>query len=305
VFKPVNYILKNYDQELLFSKYTGIFPDTTKKYRSLFRMDRTPGCRFEWRSGVLYFIDNAGYNNRVYFDIVGVVEHLYRLNTAEAIALIESDNVPNAVIVDDGVKERSYPEIRFKYKPWPEDNYFKIRGFDLESENVYLVDDYWIYNNNMWKYNSIHNPKSTLTIAYYFPETKRTKLYFPFKSEYKWYANTTNEIFGESKLDYYLEKDNRLVIITKSQKDRLILDYHLNIAAIAPQNEYMALPDNIINKLKMFKRQLIIYDNDYTGQVCAAKLSDATGFSWKCLSIGKDIFDNISNLNYIKNEIYT
>ena len=303
-YQPVKTIFENYNQEWLFLKYTGIYPDTKQYYTSLFRADRTPGCRFEWRSGVLYFIDNASYRGKTHFDIIGVVENLFNVNTAKAINMIQNDNKPDyQVILKNTQKQSKHPEIRFTYKNWPSNNYFKISPNDLERENVYLVDNYWIKDDDCWKQNHIHNPHNKLTIAYYFPETNHTKLYWPFEKVFKWYSNCNTEIFGESKLNYYLEKDDRLIVITKSQKDRLILDYLCDIPAIAPQTEHVLFSNNIINKCKKFKKQIILYDNDITGQNQASKLSEITGFPWVNLEIGKDVYDNVNNLKYIKNLI--
>lgn len=300
-FKPITSVLNIYNQEWLFLKYTGIYPDTTKRYPSIFRSDRTPGCRFEWRSGVLYFIDNAGYNGITHFDIIGVISNLYKVSIPKAISMIENDNIPDYNI-DQTYIEKRIPEIRFKYSQWPEDNYFGIKPFDLWNENVYLVSEYWIKDNDMWIRNKIHNPKETLTIAYYFPQTDKTKLYWP-NTKFKWYSNCIDEVYGESKLNYYLEKDKRIIVVTKSQKDRLILDYWYNIPAIAPQSETANISKSIIRKCEQFDKQLILYDNDYTGQKYAAKLSEQTGFTWTCFEMGKDAYDNRFNSQHLINKL--
>lgn len=305
-YKSITSVLNKYNQEWLFLKYVGIYPDVNKRYPSIFRSDRDPGCRFEWRSGILYFVDNAGYNGKTHFDIIGVICILQRVSIPKAINMIENDNLPSYNITYD-VKEKTnrLPSIRFQYAEWPEDNYFRIRPFDLWNEHVYLVTDYWIKEDDIWLKNHIHNPKSSLTIAYYFPDTNKVKLYWPNEKKFKWYSNCTDEIYGESKMDYYLEKDNRIIVITKSQKDRLVLDYLCGVAAIAPQSESSIISDNVIDKCKKFKKQLILYDNDVAGQNYASKLSEKTGFTWACLEIGKDAYDNINNLTHLKEKIWS
>ena len=80
-----------------------------------------------------------------------------------------------------------------------------LAAYHLYNENVYLVDDYWIKQDSDYEWNHLHNPKKTLTIAYYFPDTNHVKLYFPNEYSIKWYTNCDqNDVFGESKLDYYL-----------------------------------------------------------------------------------------------------
>lgn len=294
-------IVQNYNQELLFLKYFGVYPEIGKRYYSLFRSDNTPGCRFEWHSGVLFFVDNAGHNGNVYFDIIGAICNIYRVTIPKAINMIETENIPEYKKDTVQKKRKIIPQIKFTYIKWPDNNYFQIDPEDLYKENVFLVSNYWINEDGMWKQNHIHNPKEILTIAYYFPDTNKVKLYWP-NQTFKWYSNCTNEIFGESKLDYYLEKNDNLIIITKSQKDRLILDYHHDIAAIAPQTEHSIISDRIINYCRKFKNQLILYDNDISGQNQAALLSERTGFRWILLEIGKDCYDNIGN-TYLKHKL--
>lgn len=301
-YKSITNVLSNYNQEWLFLKYVGIYPETNKRYHSIFRTDRIPGCRFEWRSGILYFIDNRGHNGKTHFDIVGVICEMYNVTIPKAINMIENENIPsqNPQRVSS---TKQIPDIRFQYIKWPEQNYFGIDPYYLMEENVYLVSDYWIKTDDVWKKNNIHNPRDTLTIAYYFPETDRTKLYWPQVSNFKWYSNCTSEIFGQAKLDYYLEKDDRLIVITKSQKDRLVFDYYYDVAAIAPQSETTEISDEILHYCKKFKRQLIIYDNDITGQKYAARLSSQTGFTWTCFEIGKDAFDNRYNFEHLNDKL--
>lgn len=299
-FKSIKLFLQNYNQEWLFLKYTGIYPEINKRYHSIFRQDKTPSCRFEWRLGVLYFIDNAGYNGVTHFDVVGTVCRLFNVTIPKAINMIENENVPQSNITYS-TSSKTPKEIRFTYQKWPDNNYFKIQPDHLLNENVYWVKDYWIKKDDSWLYNNIHNPRNVLTIAYYFPDTKSTKLYWPTASDFKWYSTCTDEVYGESKLDYYLENDPRLLVITKSQKDRLVLDYLCGIPAIAFQSESIIPSTKIINKCKQFNKTIILYDNDYPGQMCAGKLSELTGFDWCCYEMGKDSYDNINNLNYIKN----
>ena len=292
-YKDINTVLQKYNQEELFFKYTGIYPDLNKQFYSIFRQDRTPGCRFEKQSGVLYFIDNAGYQGKTYFDIIGVLTTLYNVSVPKAISMIESSNTINGYIEKDIIeKEKVLPEIRFNYMKWPENNYFGYPDYYLKNENVYLVTDYWIKEKGQWTQNKIHNPRKTLTIAYYFPDTDHVKLYWPLEQKFRWYSNCTNDVFGASKLNYYLEKDNRLIIITKSQKDRLVFDYQCNIASIAPQSETASIDKEILDMCYKFKSQLIIYDNDLTGQFWASKLSEETGIPWKMFETYKDAFDN-------------
>lgn len=278
-YVDVKQLLNNFNQEYLFNQYTGLSPSIGRRYYSIFRTDKTPGCRFEWRSGVLYFIDNAGFNGQFAFNIVSAIQVLYGLSFKQAIHTILRDNTTSIeaknfqTISTKGIKER--PEIRIKFADWKKTNYFDIDPIYLSEEHVYLVTDYWIKIEGEWKHNSIHNPKNTLTIAYYFPHSRHIKLYFPQQKEFRWYSSCDeHDIFGMYKLDYYLERDNRHIIITKSQKDRLLLDYVYGYNVIAVQSEGTTLTDESIKKVNRFKSVTILYDNDHAGQKAGGRLAE-------------------------------
>lgn len=282
------------DQENLFLKYTGVYPNMNQKYYSLFRGDKIPECTFMWHSGILYFKDNATFNGKLYFNIADVVAILNKCSLKEAINIIVNNNPIQHRTLLQGFTPKIKPEIRFKYTAFPENNYFGISPDILEKEHVYLVTDYWIKKNDDWEYNKIHNPKQTLCIAYYFPHNNNVKLYFPEKNEYRFYTNCDEkDVYGMYKLDYYLEKDNRFLIITKSQKDRLLLDYLYGYNAIAVQSESsIRLEDDIINKINRFQDKLILFDHDLAGQTYAAKLSDKLDIQWCNLGIAKDVYES-------------
>lgn len=285
-------ILPNLNQEDLFAKYTGIWPDLRKRYKSLFRPDKNPDCRFKYHDGILFFIDNAGVRGRLSFNIADTIAEIKGITFKEALNIIikEADIDLN---VDYSIKKsiKSKIDIKFKAKEWPKDNYFKIDPYHLYEENVYLVNDYWIKKDSDYEWNHLHNPKKTLTIAYYFPDSDNVKLYFPEQTVMKWYTNCDQfDVFGKNKLNYYLEKDDRFIIITKSQKDRLILDYVYGYNAIAMQNEKINF-DPVIDKIKMFKEQLILFDNDTTGQTQASIFSEKYNIPWANIEVAKDPYE--------------
>lgn len=290
--------LQMVDQENLFHKYTGIYPDTRKQYLSLFRTDRNPGCRFLWHSGILYFKDNRTYNSRLYFDIVDVVSILYNCSVKDAINIIMKENELNVAFSKQQSESKSRPEIRFKYKQFEKNNLFQISPEILESENVYLVTDYWIKRDNVWEYNPFHNPKKTTCIAYYFPHNGHVKLYFPEQKTIRFFTNCDDsDVYGMYKLDEYLLNPDFL-IITKSQKDRLLLDYVYGYKALAVQSESsIDLPNDIIEKINKFNQKVILFDYDYAGQMFASKLSEKLNVPWMNLDIDKDVYDATLKFN--------
>jgi hypothetical protein len=142
------------------------------------------------------------------------------------------------------------------------------------------------------KKNAIHDPKETLTIAYYFPDSNHVKLYFPHEVENRWYSNCDiYDIFGFDKIDYYLKKDNSNIIITKSQKDRVVLDYHLGYNAIALQNEGCLIPDTKLEKIREFENQYILFDSDESGIKNSQKLCEQFNFKNIYIPEIKDIYE--------------
>lgn len=306
--------LRKLDQEQLFVKYAGISPNTHQRYYSLFRTDRKPECRFIWHSGILLFKDNGTYAGKLYFDIVETISILKHCSTKDAINIILTENnLTNDVVFQKEHVEniRIKPEIRFKHKPFDNDNLFGLNPQVLDYEHVYLVTDYWIHRGSDWEYNCIHNPRKTTCIAYYFPHSNNVKLYFPYEKTFRFFTNCDEkDVYGMYKLDYYLERDDRLLIITKSQKDRLLLDYVYGYNTIAVQSESsINLTEDLFTKINKFKDKLVLFDYDNTGQTYGSKLADKLNCSWINLEIAKDVYDatqkyNIKNTSiFLKNKI--
>jgi len=293
-------LLQKLDQEQLFYKYLGYLPDLKKRYLSPFRNDRTPGCRFQWQSGVLYFIDNATFNGKLYWNIIDIICYFQNVSFKEAIYILLKEQ-PISINPTQVVKETKRPEIFFEYEPFEENNLFFLPNAILEKEYIYKVTDYWIKFDELIK-NPIHNPKKTLCIAYYFPDSNHVKLYFPNETHYKWFSNCdVNDVFGKYKLDYYLE-NNDIIYITKSQKDRIILDYHNNMAAIAVQNEGSYLPEYYIDLLK-HKEVYTIFDNDNTGKKTAAMYEKKYNFKPLFFKNHKDAYETFINNNHKLDEL--
>jgi hypothetical protein len=301
-FRTSQEVLGRISQEMVFLEWLGIYPDLYKKFHSPFRKDNTPDCRFEWFSGVLYFIENSAFNNKLYWSCIDVVMFLKKCSFQEALEIIDLKHNSSIKIISQN-REKLKPEIRFTYNQW-EGNLFRLDHNTLLSEQIYLVKDYWIKYKDYWEKNKIH--RDTLTIAYFFPQTKNVKLYFPNHSDNRWFSNCSiQDIFG---LDLLAEFGD-LLIITKSQKDRIYLKYHLGFEhVIAVQNEGCFIPDNIITDLKQrFKRIIFLYDNDLSGIQQSSKLSSKYNLESKVIECSrKDIYDmyNYFEENNTKKLVY-
>ncbi len=81
-------LLNSVSQEQLFFKHLGIYPVIGKFFYSPFRKDKSPGCRFIWHSGFLYFVDNARFNNKLYWSIIDVIRYYNNCSFKEALHVI-------------------------------------------------------------------------------------------------------------------------------------------------------------------------------------------------------------------------
>lgn len=296
-YRDVWDVLNKISQEQVFYEYFNFYPDISKRYLSPFRQDKDPGCRFTWHSGILYFVENTMFDNKLYWSCIDIVKYYEHCSYKEAlnilydkVALTKKSNIVQKVS-----NKTFFPEIRFEKDIWSEDNIFNLSGEVLEKELVFKVKAYWIKTKTGWLKNSIYDPSKTLTIAYFFPETNHVKLYFPDETKDRWYSScNTEDIFGYHKLKYYSSISDTL-IITKSAKDRLMLDYFLEYPSIALQNEGCLIPDHIVYELNiMFKHIYILYDNDIPGIINAQKLSQKYNWPYLYVNISKkDTYDMI------------
>jgi len=287
-------VLNSISQEQVFSEYLGVYPDLNKRFRSPFREDKDPGCRFTWHSGILYFVENTMFNNKLYWSCIDIVMYFKKCSYQQALNILHQKIYVSSKIAKI-VTSTFVPEIRFEKQDWHEPNLFMLPGSILEKELVYKVKNYWIKTKKGWFRNYIHNPQTTLVIAYYFPETDHVKLYFPEQKEYRWYSNcSVEDIFGWHKIKEYHRNSDKLSI-TKSGKDRLMLDYHLGIPAIALQNEGCYIPEDKVLELDvMFKDITFFYDNDIPGIIHSQKLSEKYGYKYKIIDcLPKDSFEMI------------
>jgi 5S rRNA maturation endonuclease (ribonuclease M5) len=303
----IKQILPTLDQESLFIKYAGITPNENN-FHSLFRSDKNPGCRFKWHSGILYFVDNATFNGKLYFNIVDVISILFNLTIKEAIHKIISENKIDVSLHNYKLKNTNYskPKINIKSTNFENDNYFKITPYQLRMENVFKIDTYWINIHGQWEINKLYNPKKVNTYGYYFPDTDNIKLYFP-NQNIRFFTNCNeHDIYGLNKLPYYYDKNDSHLIITKSQKDRLLLDYMYGYNAIAVQSETsVTLREDVIRAINKFKQIYILFDYDETGIKYADKLAlliPNTNVIF--LQNAKDVYDStLISVNTTKNEL--
>jgi hypothetical protein len=271
-------VLHNFSEEELFQYLLGYYPRLGHYYKSPFRKDSKAGCRFEFKNGALYFVDNAGHNGKVFWDWISLGLELTRVEYHTLLYNIWISN-PNKKRFNLLTERTEFQcVIRIQKQEWSEDNYF-TRNFHvdplyLRCEPIFSVRRYWC---NTKRNSSLVSNNFGIfkdQIAYYFPDSNHIKLYFP-EQEFKWYSNCNDEdIYYFHHLKEYTFENNTLYI-TKSGKDCMLLHYHLGLPVIAVQQENGYLPDKILkfvieNKLDI----ILVFDNSEADKPKAYKIQE-------------------------------
>lgn len=154
------------------------------------------------------------------------------------------------------IKEKIRADIKIKSREFTGEDleYWTSYGISKETLDKYQVKSISHY----WINGSVYFTGKYLAFAYVFPDGY--KLYFPEKTEYKWFSNST-WIQGLLQLD----KTRDILIITKSLKDVMVFDT-LDMSAIAPQAESIIISAKHIEKAKeKFKQIYTLFDYDNAG----------------------------------------
>lgn len=270
-YKPLSISEVFLNQELIFLEFLGVLPDEKVRVRSPFRKDNNPGCRFVYYDSLWWFVDNATYNNKLYFNCLELVMNIYNVDYKQAIKIISK----KIKIIPDNYSriynnEKYRIEITFTYNEWNRNNYFtKNYGIDenyLKYQPYYNVYNYWVSTKTDPELIINRFGLPTNKIAYYFKDTNHTKLYFP-ESDYKWYSNCTeDDIFGYHRMGSYLFSEDRSIYIVSSGKDEMCLNYYTDAQTLAIQGETVkTLPDYLLRNLRFFDTIYIWLDADATG----------------------------------------
>lgn len=172
-----------------------------------------------------------------------------------------------------------------------------LKKFNVDPIEALKVNDKWFrFKNNDCVY------------CYHFGDYTY-KIYQPYNKDFKWLSNASADIIqGWNQLP----KEGRLVVITKSLKDVIVL-HSIGVPAIAPQSEGTIPSPEIISELKKrFKIVVSNYDYDYQGIVSAnrmKKLYNIIPFMFTPEFGVKDVSDyvkkyGINSLKIVKNEVY-
>lgn len=260
-------------QEEVFYTFIGLYPSNKIRFKSPFRPDNKPGCRFEFLNGIWYLIDNATHKGRLSFNCINMVKELFECDFKAACRIIYFNLDKNMGSYEKvALEANKHIQIEFKVKDWTENNYFTSYGLPvgyLKNQPYYLVESYLTNSktDKNLKLNRFYNPDVYPVIAYYFEDTNHTKLYFPGR-EMRFYSNCNNDdIFGWHRIgDYLFNREDTVLFITKSAKDEMILNYYFDVMSLALQGEvFKELPNKLMSIIKYFDKIVVNMDNDRVG----------------------------------------
>ena len=261
-----HFILNNYSQVELFSKYMGVVEGdilncihNNKRVINPMRMEETASLTFNYYQGKLRMHD---YGSILYrgdiFDLVGIIinENSYNRNgfiniCKHIINDSDTSNIGLTPTIKYAKKEKTL--IEFTYRNFTDfDTRFWLVGIHMDlsllaKENVYAVENATIYThkNGMYTASYYNHSSKDPCYAYFFDVIEKEnliKLYFPLRDK------TRTRFITNSK--YNFEGINRLyktdyLVITKSYKDRLILRTYLpsNYCVTNFTSEAIRLPE--------------------------------------------------------------
>jgi DNA primase len=279
-------LLQKVGDRNIFNFYFGDFK-VSKSYHSCFRQDIKKSSAFIIsKDGDIIYKDFA--LNETY-DCISFVMRLLGLKYHEAVKQIAVDfnlipgerSKNKEAIVHTNLQNKKKEEkrlrvdaVRFKkhhLEYWAQ---YGITAEELIKNNIYAVTSLYI---NEWRV-PVKSPE-ILRFAYLIKKDGRDylKIYTPYASDYKWVTNAPlNVPWG---IDELPNKSNTL-IITKSLKDKVVLNKYFT-DVIALQNESMsALDKDVALALKKcYKHIYIWFDCDRPGIKAANAYKKAYGFT--------------------------
>ena len=297
-------ILDIISEEDIFRNYIGKNFAVKKTICSPLRDDKFPSFTvFPGKNTKrkLMFKDHALNKSGSCFDLVML---LYNLTFQEALQVINNDFNLNLdsninkieykkIIQQDfeySKREYKIDKVKFdiKYREFNKKDIefwisFGITDEILNKYNVKVAESYWMLKDNWKRLYRCINRKDT-TYVYHFLKNKEIKLYRPFDKEMKWLSNCSSSTVQGAE---QLPKKGNLLILTKSLKDVMALNY-FNIIAVAPQSESIILSLNNIQLLRnRFPNILSFMDFDLTGVKAANRYRKLYGIEPLFLTNGR------------------
>lgn len=288
MFSTKGYVILTREDILLkvseFDIFKYYIPSLIKEnlaFCSELRNDLHPSCKVSLlSSGETLYKD---FSNGESYNCFEYVKKKFRLTEQECLQVISNDFKlglinHNEVSLTMGyvgtslpkpIKKETKADIKIVSVQYTNDGFFYWNDYGislatLKLFNIKQISHYYI-NSHL-----IAIKKGLYAFAYDFGKGFY-KILNPFDSEWKWTSNTNPTIIQG--YDQLPKEGGELLIITKALKDVMVLR-EIGYYAIAPQSENTEIPIEIINFLKE-KWELIViyYDNDSPGIEAAKKYS--------------------------------
>lgn len=277
MFKPQSlepitkeFILSRITEEDIFLKYLNIYPNTTQRFRNPLRQDAHADCCF-YRDGrgVLKFKDFAYRHN---LDCFNVVQLVHQLNYGHALKrivedfkLFEKDYDFSVVanwreVTEQAAKKLSIIQVKRKEFTKEELEWWRSQGIHVDILNLYKVSSLqfvWLNGDVIYSYT-----KKDPGYVYHFGSDYNYKVYYPFRSSYRFLQN-----ISKSTLQGWeqLPLEGKFLVITKSMKDVMCL-HSYDIPAVAPTSETILIEESIFSKLSdRFFYVFTLFDRDKAG----------------------------------------
>ena len=299
----VRQLLSEVDQYAAWGKIVGRIIGPTDRFTNPFRSDKNPGCTLSEYAGVVRLTDWADPHTHG-MNLVDAYKKAFGLGFREACAAIYNGHTGTiaAVATSHGKKKKLHRENSFvprKFNVWDKE-YWSKRGIskaDLVNDNVVPLSRFTVAGVT---YEALEH-----TYAFVFP-SGRFKVYQPFahKSR-KWIGNMTKEDYWF--IDDFLAED---LVITKGYKEhRIIRNLLPNVSTAALNGEgYKHIPEGLQQKLQLFKRIWVLYDNDEAGnRGCALTTStiQQLGHDARCIYLPDSEPKDLDHVMVDKGESYT
>lgn len=301
----INNILKRVSEIILWRHYIGSNFKIKKIFSAPYRTDNKNSFLLSYDSrGRLMFKDFG--RPGMYGDIFNYLQIVYNISFIESLEKVNEDfnlgliNKTNKIVLKDKLKkikkevdkeeiekllkfEKKFKEtenqilIQAVTRKWEEEDLKYWRKFGISKETL---DKYFVYPANKVFKNKhliyIYNSKNPCYI-YYFPNSKHVKCYLPFNPDKskRFFGNVNNlqDIQG-----YYQcnikdgDKENKLLILTKSMKDVMLLR-EFGFDAVALHGENHRFEDDFIRHIKKYYGKIVsLYDRDKAGILGAKRL---------------------------------
>lgn len=266
------FLLSKNSEETYMAYYLNV-PVRKGLFKSPLRVDNHNTCSFfRGKSGNLYFKDFAT-GQCLTFE--GVVMAKYGCTYQTALKIIAKDF--GYIQQQTSVKKVKLPEIQPKFESEKETfiqveikdfseselkwwNSFGISEKTLKKYKVFSIKTVFL-NGNIYAQSTQHSP----IYGYYFGKKENIeqwRLYFPKRKDFRFLGNVSTKTIQGYK---QLPKDGKLLVITKSMKDSMLLDT-LGIPSLSPNSETQFISEERLSELrKRFKNIILLYDSDKTG----------------------------------------